>query len=74
MSNKLDLDNNHPRGFRRVGVGTTLDELIAQVNALTVAHNAMATKLDSDAGVSGTNYLATTGVTATDLKTIDERP
>lgn len=59
---------------KKAGLGDAVAELIDQVNKLTVGHNAMAAKLDLDAGVTDTNFAALTGVTATTILTLELRP
>lgn len=53
--------------------GDVLADLVAQVNALTTAHNALTAKLDADAGVTDTNYTSLTGVTAKTIVDLENR-
>lgn len=59
---------------KKAGLGDAVADLIAQVNALTTGHNALAAKLDLDAGVTDTNYAALTGVASTTILSLEARP
>jgi hypothetical protein len=52
-------------------VGDVLADLIAAHNALATKYNALLAKLDADAGVTDTNYVANVGVTGGTLKVTD---
>jgi hypothetical protein len=65
--------NKSSPALSKAKLGDVVAELVAQVNALTTAHNAMAAKLDADAGVTDTNYTALTGVSATAIKDMESR-
>ncbi|TXH57665.1 MAG: hypothetical protein E6Q97_04120 [Desulfurellales bacterium] len=54
MSHEDNLNRISP-ATRDVGLGTLLQELIDQ-------HNALLAKLDADTGVTGTDYASTLGI------------
>ena len=70
---RQDILNKTSPGTYKAKLGDVVAELTAQVNALTTAHNALAAKLDADAGVTDTNYASTTGVTATSIVSMENR-
>lgn len=55
-----DLNNMNPAASY-ADLGTTLDDVIKAHNALAVKLNALLAKLDLDAGVTDTNFVATIG-------------
>lgn len=54
-------------------LGDAVAELVAQMNTLTTNYNALLAKLDADAGVTDTNYVATRAVPATAIKGLETR-
>lgn len=70
---RQDIINKTTPGTAKAKLGDIVAELTAQVNALTTAHNAMAAKLDADAGVTDTTYVSLTGVTATAIVSMENR-
>jgi hypothetical protein len=73
MATRQSVLNKLAPGAKKAKMGDVLADLIAQVNALTTGHNALVAKLDADAGVTDTNYTSLTGVSATPIKTLEQR-
>lgn len=57
----------------KVKLGTAVQELIDAYNAMATKYNALLAKLDADAGVTDTNYVATQGVSAVAVKDLGAR-
>lgn len=73
IGSKQEKVNKSSPALSKAKLGDVVAELVAQVNALTVASNARGTKLDADAGVTDTNYAALTSVPATPIKSLEAR-
>lgn len=56
--NLIDELNRCMPAANHAGLGTLLEELITQHNALCAAHTALCAKLDDDGTVTDTNYEA----------------
>ena len=56
-----------------VGLGDLLQELVTAYNDLATQYNALLAKLDSDGGITDTDYAATLAASDTDLADINDR-
>jgi hypothetical protein len=73
FEDKQDILNRSMPAAFKVQLGSTLDEVITAYNDLATKHNTLLAKLDADAGVTGTDYVATQSATSTALKTLNDR-
>lgn len=73
VGSKQETINKSMPALYRAKLGDAVAELIAQVNNLTIGHNALAAKLDLDLGVNDTNYASLTGVSASTVKDLESR-
>lgn len=71
-NNQAKLNRSTPAAAR-AKLGDVVADLIGQVNAITTKYNALAAKLDLDAGVTDTNYVALTGVPAVVIADLESR-
>lgn len=67
LNRQRALNHGSPAAAR-AKTGDVLADLIAQVNALTAANQTLVAKLNADAGVADTNYVAVTNTVIKDLE------
>ncbi len=66
MNNDRLLNRATP-GLNRVKLGDVMSDMIAEHNALVTKYNALLAKLDADAGITDTDYVATVAATSVTL-------